>query len=398
MEKTYFNFSAFAYMLFLNGLFGISFMCKNYFRLAAILLMFAFLFIQIWKRFPYKIPIALYTLFVLFSCIYSVFYNGQSFYRVILASFPVWGLMSYYGLFLFRMNSTQTLKLILALCFLFVICYVIQWTTFPKIIFSGGFDEFSANEDHYRMRMVSSICCYLLYFFGLCKLMTQRKLIYLVFIVMGGFPMIMMGFRSLIGLSIFFTLIMLLNIYQVSLRIIVAICVAGFLLWGATQIPLVQDKIDEMMERQENQQTFANSDYVRYIEYDYFTNQIFTKPGEKFWGGGYPSGENSYGRFLMNKAPMFGMCWNDLGLISLSWVIGIPAVCLLSFVVLLCAWRCKEDDLLFVRYALLVAFVGSIGTSQEIFRQGNMIVMGLLFYYEFIYHREKASKEIEAEA
>lgn len=90
-------------------------------------------------------------------------------------------------------------------------------------------------------------------------------------------------------------------------------------------------------------------------------------------------------------ANSMGLWWVDLGLIGLSYVIGIPTVLILVLLVLYCFHNSRSPDLCFIRCTLIVVFLGSIITSMEIYRSGNLIILSLLFYCSYA----KCSKEKE---
>lgn len=357
----------------------------------AMLLWFMFAYRKV--RSCYTTPLILYGIFVFLSCVYSTLYNGQSFIRCARATYPAWGLLSFFTFFLFKMNAAKTFKVLRIFSVLFCFAYLIQWAVYPAVIFGAG-DTNLVSLDTYRARMPSSICSYLLFFYGIKNFLSERKPIYIVYLVLGFTCMIIMGFRSLMAISVFMAIIMILTIYRHSIqKTLVVIAIAGAMVWAALQVPLVQDKIDEMMERQESEQTFQNSDYIRYTAFYFFQNEVFVKPGEKIFGGGYPDGKSSYSRYLVRNQMFSGLYWVDLGIIGLSWIIGIPAVALLVYLVVRCSWRCKDQELMFIRYALLAVLGGSIGTSMEIFRECNMYVIGLLFYLEYVYHKENGYRK-----
>lgn len=70
-------------------------------------------------------------------------------------------------------------------------------------------------------------------------------------------------------------------------------------------------------------------------------------------------------------------------------VIGMPAVILLVFMYLYCMWKCKEPRLQYIRFTLFVVLFGSIITSMELYREGNILLLSLFLYIEYKYHMEQ---------
>ena len=84
--------------------------------------------------------------------------------------------------------------------------------------------------------------------------------------------------------------------------------------------------------------------------------------------------------------------WTDLGIVGLSMIIGIPAVLILVLIYLRCIWLCKEPEIQFVRFTFLIVLLGS-GTTAEMYREGNILLLSFFLYLEYKYHKElKISK------
>ena len=149
------------------------------------------------------------------------------------------------------------------------------------------------------------------------------------------------------------------------------------------------------MERQENNQTFANDDYIRVIEFDYFWNQQFIKPYEKIIGGGNPVDPDSrYGNSFQAVELQRNLYWVDLGIVGLSMVIGIPAVLCLVYLYVRCIWRCKEKQIQYIRFTFFIVLIGSIITNMELYREGNLLMLSLFLYIEYKYHQTIFTTEV----
>ena len=208
--------------------------------------------------------------------------------------------------------------------------------------------------------------------------------------LLGLLPIVIMGFRSLTFLSIAFIFIMIPFVIRKFGKTIVMAIASVFLLFALSQIGIVQDKIDEMLERQEGGQTFENKDYIRYLEYDYFSSVMFDKPGERYIGGGVPSDPSSrYYTNIENAVDVLHFFWMDLGLVGLTFIIGVPAVVLLVFIVVKCLLNAKSPELQYIRFSLLTILLGSLGTSMEIFRPGNLLIISLYLCSVHTYNFEQ---------
>lgn len=346
----------------------------------------SFLFFANDDFFPYKKYIYWYLFFLLLSCVYSQIFNNQFFFKTIGFSSSYLGILFTFFLLHQNLSSKQLLDCLLFLSLLYCIGYIIQWLVYPFPIFEVANNE-GKSIDYYRIRISGSLCAYFLYFYGLNRFVQYKSLKYIAYSVISFIPIIIMGFRTLTALSLVFAVILIGFVKRNIFKSIAFLFVMGIFALGVSQLDIVQNKVLEMQDRQESDQTFDNPDYIRWIEYSYFTETFFIKPGEQFFGGGVPAGTTSYAKKIENTESN-ALYWVDLGLVGLTWIIGIPAVVLLIVIYLLCAWRCKSPDIQFVRFTLLLLVLGSLVTTMELFRYGNILLVSFLLCYEYKYNQE----------
>lgn len=327
-----------------------------------------------------------YLFFILCSCIYAHMYNDQNVLKSYVYSYKYIGIASFFILLYIKPTHQQTINIIKNISIVFCCCYIIQWLIYPITIFSGAADELNITENQFRMRMPGSISAYCLLFYGINQLIKGKKMINILYIILGFIPIIIMGFRSLTTLTLIGAILMVGFITKKIWKTIFIIIMSGIILYGVSSyVPFVNQKIEEMSERQNSDQTFLNQDYVRWIEYEHFTEKVFTKHGERFWGGGSPHNQHSKYYKQINNAANSYLYWADLGIIGLSFIIGIPAIVLLSFLFFKTILACKFPDLQFIRFTLLTIFLGSVITSAELYRSGNLILIGLYIYSIYSY-------------
>lgn len=391
------NYRFLGLILLLCSCFGVIFLSVYALNYVYALILFIFAFIERKKKNEYAKLIFAYLFFVLLSCLYSAIFNGQNIVKTIVASYPCLGILSYFIAAHYKLTPSKLILTIKIICIAWCCSYLLQWLIYPTILFATALNEVNITDDEFRMRMPSSICAYILFFWGINGLVLRKKIgENILYTLLGFFPILIMGFRSLTVLSVLCAILLIMFVTKNFFKSIALGISFLFLMYLSYNIPIVHDKINEMIERQEAGQDFSNSDYIRYIEYDYFTKIIFVKPAERFWGGGYPvmDGSTEYGRKMYNSSYKYRMYWTDLGLIGLTFIIGIPAVCLLVWIVFLMMKKCSAKDMQFIRFSLLVVLVGSIVTSMELFRQGNLLIVGVILYYienQYIY-RKKITK------
>lgn len=343
-----------------------------------------------------KSMIGIAAVFTFISCLYSFLHHHQSLPGVIHSTYFALGLLFFCVPLYYRLDYKNSLKLVRNFCVLFCVCYIIQYLVYPIELFSGVRDEFSVTVNQFRMRMTCSLCSYTLFLYGVNYLFLKKRIIYVFYIIIGFIPVIIMGFRSLIALLLLTAFYTFVKITGKSLRaffvgLIISVGVVAF----ALQTDLVQDKIEEMMERQESDQTFDNDEYVRYLSLAFYVTEVYTEPMERLLGGGVPivsldsdqENKTSYAKQIA-AGYVQGLFWNDLGLIGLALVIGPISTLLIIFLMLRTCWKCKSDQLLFIRCAILTGLLGSVFTSQEIYRAGNFIFVALLMYTDYRYRLE----------
>lgn len=368
-------------------LFRINFLSENLFNypLTYFLLLF-FIFYQ--TKTPYSYKINIYIFLIILSCLYSVITRKQDFFKTLVAGFNYIGLISFYILAHFKLTYLQIKKLLLTISISFCLCYLLQWIIYPTVLFAGASDKITMNADSFRLRMPASISTFYLVYTSLGSFFNTKKIKYLALFGLGALPIILMGFRTLTILLALGCLGFIVASSTSIKRSIGWIIFTILLLGSSTQIPIIQNKIQEMQERQEAGDNFQNTDYIRYIEYDFYSN-MFPNIDDKLLGGGPAVYDNKtkYSKDMQAAESDF-IFWNDLGLVGLSFIIGIPAVIMLLFIMLSLIRRCKSRELQSIRFTILVVTIGSLFTTMELYRESNLIIIGILLYAEYIYSQE----------
>lgn len=336
--------------------------------------------------------IKFYLLFVLVSCFYSAMYNGQKLHSVIGHSYDFFAILFFFVLIRFNLSSEETEKVLVKVSVWFCCCYILQWMIYPVVLFSGADDSLNVTAYQYRARMPGSICGYFLLMYSVNRYMTGKNIKYFFYGILAFIPILIQGFRSLIALTVVAVFLMMPFVLRNGRKVILYVLLAGAVGAVALTTSLVQSKMEEMMERQEGDQTFENDDYIRFLSLDYYWNQQFIKPYEKLIGGGNPVDTSSrYFKGIDAAKEQYGFYWSDLGVVGLSMIIGLPAVLLLIVMYFRCMWKCKEQHLQCIRFTLFIVFLGSIFTTAEIYRTGNLLMLSLFLYIEYKYHIEQKS-------
>lgn len=227
-----------------------------------------------------------YFLFGVFaSCVYCRIFHGQGVFPTLIASYSCLGVSGYYMFSKYRLSYEDSVIILKKISLLFCLCYIVQWLLYPIQIFSTVVDEFNVTDESFRMRLPGSICGYILFFMGLNRYLLRRNRNDLAFVIIGAVPIIIQGFRSLIFLTLVAVVYMVLMIKKCSAKTFVYLMGFLLVLIMSTNIPIVQNKIEEMSARQDKGDTFDNKNYVRNIALVYYWNVVHDQPFEHVFGG-----------------------------------------------------------------------------------------------------------------
>lgn len=337
-----------------------------------------------------------YVFFVVVSCLYSAVFHDQNFLIVFFHTYNYIAVVFFFYLLKKRVSSKEAIQILISFSLVCCLCYILQWLIHPFILFEGAEDEIKASATQYRVRTPGSIGCYCLFLYGFNKFLLSKKYKYLLFSLIGFLPILIMGFRSLVSLAVASFFLMIPFVVKSTGKTIIYSILGTVFALSLMQTIIVQFKIAEMNKRNLKEQTYSNENYIRWKEFDYLWNEHFKDPVEKFLGGGLPADTKSlYSRKLSYVRDYYRLFWNDLGLVGLSMMIGIPAVILLAIMYATCIWRLKEPQFQFLRFTLIIVLIGGIFTTAEVFRKGNILLFSLFLYIEYKYHKEKKWDDIK---
>lgn len=319
-----------------------------------------------------------YVSFVFISCISSAFFRNQT--NILTNFFECYiyiNIVFYYFLYYQKIRAKDCERALLYLCIIFCVLYILQYLVWPVAIFKGALDEINVNDEQKRIRMACSMLATISYFFGINSFLVTKCKTKLVYSVLGFIPIILVGFRSQTVMLLILTFVMILNVSKIKQSFIYVAC-GLFILYMISDIPFVSDKIQEMLGRQESDSTFLNEDYIRYQEFDYYTSH-FANFKEWLFGSGIPVYGTPYFSYIMKSYDQ-NLYWNDWGIIGLSWMIGIISVLLLVSIIVRALFIKVEKSKLYLKYTLILSLLISIATSAELFRPGNLLIVGIIIY------------------
>lgn len=339
----------------------------------------------------YKKSFIYLIVFLLVNILFCQYSKGQSFYRTFLVTIPFIYIFYYYVLRYYNMSIQGMEKLILILAYTFCICYLLQYMVYPTIIFSGARVMENVDTQGLRMRLAGQGLSSLGYFYALTNILNKKsknKITNIILMVLCFTVIFLMGFRTMSAFILLMTVVTIIKVNGFNLKFFAYTTIIAIAVNFSLQTKVVSKIIDQMAERQENE-NLNNEDYIRVTQFVYFTQDHFDNIGEYIMGSGVPSmgvDPSSYGR-KMEKLQNDGINWVDWGLLSLSWIIGIPAVLVMIFYSFKVILLKLPIDYFYVKIWFIYLLVSSF-TTMEFYRQGNFIVQAMVLFIA-----EKAHKQ-----
>lgn len=275
--------------------------------------------------------------------------------------------------------------LIKVLFFTFSIAYLLEYFVFfPKPVIKPLYFEVV----EHRMRLYGQMICFIGYFFFLNKLLCKQgaRLVNVTGIALGLIIILTLGFRSTLIGTIAVSIFMIYRVQGRLTSIVRSFVLLAILICVVMNTEFGEKVISNMLERQATD-NFDNTDYIRILEWNYYTTNHFINGYDYFFGSGIPSNYSAYGRQIASLASFnqFGEVttsvaqWRDWGIIGFSWILGLPATftLILLFGILIFTKVDKKYMYLKCTYCLLLLI--SI-TTMELFREGAFIFHALSLY------------------
>ena len=313
------------------------------------------------------------------SMVSCYIFNGQSLFASFKASAPYLYIIFYFMLKRINPSIPEMEKALIMLTIIFCVCYVIQFLIYPIAIFHGG-EEVYKND--VRIRLAGQGFSSLGYFFSLNKYILTKKPFHLMLSILYFGVIFLMGFRTMLAMIAIFTFVIIIRVNGFNWRLFWYSSLSCGVFLAMLQIPVFADKFDSMLERQETA-VLSNSKYIRVIQFQYFTTRHFKNIWEYIFGSGLPftqknGATSAYSRYMYGLKGR-GIDWTDLGLLSLSWMIGlITVLAMIAYSIKAFLLKVPSEyyyiGVWFI-YLVIVSF-----TTAEFFRSGNFIVQALALY------------------
>lgn len=313
---------------------------------------------------------------ILFSSISCYLYRKQPVYLTIGISFNYLSIATY---FIFKSKQFKLNEIVDAMDMLgkiVTIIYLLRFVLLQQGVVIGGYvDDFQmADVGSARIRIACSPIIFFLMFKSFHNILIAKKKENIVWLILTIFCMVLMTFRTIfVVVGISFIIILFRAKLPAGKKIISAIFISiicsGF---------LMNDKVSERITNRFEEsagQDFSNKDYIRVIQYEYFTQKHFKNGIEHFFGSGIPEQRTAYGKEQNNLAKA-GIFYVDWGIIGMSWMLGvITLICMIGYMLTAIkkSWKMEPYIPMWLIYMLLVSV-----TTGEFIRDGSFIVQALV--------------------
>lgn len=310
-------------------------------------------------------------------------FRNQSYMESIKAMQFYYGILFYYILKANKTDIRTVEKAMLILVIVFDFIYIIQYYLMPYGYNFLNLDEWMISDDTEfggtRLRVISSGLYIVGMLYGLSNWYITRNKNYLPLFLLGVFIMLLTGFRQFIA-SLFVTVGYMFYIIDgrikaKQVKYIVIFVVLSLILFT---IPSVQEKLMGMIARNDSGQNLSDADYIRVVQFEFFTQQYFTNGIEQFLGSGIPYGTSTFGKWFENYREM-GMQYVDWGLIGFSWVMGIPAATAIVWLFVKGIKLKVSPEYKYLGMYLFFLLTTCI-TNWEMFGGGNFLVHAMVLY------------------
>lgn len=341
------------------------------------LILLPFVVFELNNKSMFKPYIIALIVFLIINFLTTYAFRGQSIWLTFQVSQSFFFILFYFMLKSINPSLPEMEKALNWLIAIFCLSYLIQFVIYPLKLFITPY--WSAG-DGIRFTLIGQAFASLGYFYGLNKFLTDNKKLYLLLSILCFSVIFLMGFRSLLAGVAIATLIMTIRIYGFSLKLFLYGILAAGIFIAIIQLPVFAEKINSMLARQETQ-NLNNSDYIRVIAFQFFTEVHFTNSLEYILGSGLPFPGTEYGNYMTELTEQ-GLYYADWGLLGLSWMIGIPPVVVMIVYSTKMFVTKVDKKYCYIGIWFFYLVIASV-TTMEFYRLGNFVVQAIgLFMFE----------------
>ena len=298
--------------------------------------------------------------------------------------------------------SIKDWEKILFILFLIVVAVDAIMVIFPESLLfemTSGNEKF---EDEHRVRIYGDGALVLGNLLCFNKAFTDKnKLKYWSLFIISALLIFLQGYRMVIAtcLVVYFYCMMKLKVLKIQYGII-----GILLIYVLSLLPIVQERVDEIIERNETS-TYNNDDYVRVLVFAYYYTDYFKSNYELFFGSGmvqrivkksstemgddseYKSKYSKDVSYMSYKYHFYPVDW---GMIGLSWEAGIPVVLALLTLIIFIFIKKTPKYYCYISSWFLFLLLSCL-SKAILYIHHNLIffAMGLVMFEKIVYIENK---------
>lgn len=313
---------------------------------------------------------------IFLSSISCLYYRKQPIYLTIGMCFNYLSIATY---FIFKSKHYKLNEIVAVMDWLgkiVTILYLLRFVLLQQGIVVGGIvDEFQmADVGSARIRIACSPIIFFLMFKSFHNILIAKTKKDIAWLILTILCMVLMTFRTIFAVvGISFVVILFRAKLPAKKKIISGVLIS-IICCGVFMNDKVADRITNRFEESEGQD-FSNKDYIRVIQYDYFTQKHFKSGLEHFLGSGMPEQRTAYGK-EQNDLAKAGIFYVDWGIIGMSWMLGvITLIGMLGYMLVAIkkSWKMEPYISMWLIYMLLVSV-----TTGEFIRDGSFIIQAFV--------------------
>lgn len=317
-----------------------------------------------------------YLFFYIISSLSCSYYEGQTVLQTFTSADGVqfFTVLSYFCFVIGNFSSLDIKKSLTVAYYIMLPLFLLEWIVYPSPFLNLNIDYCN------RIQIYGQVTSYFFLFWYYGLFLRTNKYKYLLLSLPPLFIILIGGYRTLLGGSL--SLLAIYTLYEKKIASIKYAIPLGVLAILSLQLPFVSDMLEQMIERQKDGHNFANNDYIRLVQWRYFTTEHFHSPIEYIFGSGVPNPSTIYGRKFYQVEEYVGpiLGWRDWGTVGLSWIIGLPTVlCLVIPAICIIFSKIQKEYLPFKFFYLLLLL--TCITTVEIYASGSYWLHGLFYYW-----------------
>lgn len=343
---------------------------------------------ETWKT-RFALPVYLILFATLLSFIGAYSFHGQSFALTLKGQAYMFFYFIYFLLNKFKIEPAFLLKTILVLGVVYMITYISQNILYPvKLVSYPMFID----RGTLRIFMPGAGYMVLGYFISLHLYFRDKKLIYILYMLMAVTTFVLLGTRQVIASVGLITIIYTLRSNLIKRKILLYFMI----ILGAISVYfLFQDIFEAMFSLTEKQSESVETN-IRYLAAKFFLTDFFQSPLAYFTGNGEASGGSLYSLQIIRYSEQYGYFQSDIGLFGDFSKYGFFFILGVIMLIVRVFSSKIPSYLMFIKYNMASLVLTMFTAGSSFASSQNLVILCLTYYLiDFHYNNEDYRPEEE---